>query len=80
MLLIVTFLLPIVGGALTLKMKTEEKKRRAVYIALTLLTDLLLGIALFAGGSITVAHFAENVNLTFSLDGLGRVAAVVLCL
>ncbi len=77
MLLIVTFLLPIVGGALTLKMKTEEKKRRAVYIALTLLTDLLLGIALFAGGSITVAHFAENVNLTFSLDGLGRVAAVV---
>lgn len=77
MLLPITFLLPIVGGALTAKIKTDEKKRRAALVALILLTDLLLGLSLAAGGEITLARFADNVTLTFRFDSLGRVAAVV---
>ena len=77
MILPITCLLPVIGGIFIASMKQDAAKRRAVCSALVVATDILLVFALRSRASVTVAVFAENVSMTFRLDGLGRLFAIV---
>ena len=76
MMLVISFLLPILGGVVLGFRKMDDRQRRRFAIALLLVSDLFLVFALMSRSPLTLVRFAERVTLTFCLDNLGRVFAV----
>ena len=76
MSLVISFLTPIIGGAIIGFCKMGAIKRRRLCIALLVLSDLLLLIALFSGRGVTLVHLTDRVTIGFRLDQVGRVFAV----
>ena len=77
MLLPVSFLIPVIGGAMIPALKMSPARRRVMCVCLLVLTDLFIVLALRSGDSFTVARFAEHVTMSFHADGLGRIFAIV---
>ena len=72
MIMILAFLFPLAAGIIASAVKMGDRARKGLYAAIMLLTDVLCVPLLMKGGEITLMCFAENVTLTFRLDGIGR--------
>ena len=72
MLTLSSCLFPFVMGIVFLFIKGESRKRHILYFATAILTDLLVILAMRAGGEVVLTRFSENLSLRFAVDGLGK--------
>lgn len=75
-LMLCTFLLPLIGGAVLPLFHLEDRKRRSIYVqVVTTLTSLMaLGLLLRRPeGTLTLFHMTDELSLALRLDGAGSV-------
>ena len=75
-LMLCTFLLPLIGGAVLPLLHLENRKRRSIYVqVVTTLTSLMaLGLLLRRPeGTLTLFHMTDELSLALRLDGAGSV-------
>lgn len=81
--LFVVVLLPILGGIGIYFMKNQIRLRRIYTLAITLITAVFVWVLILnrPSGSFALLQFTKNLNISFSLDGLGCLfAGMISCL
>ncbi len=82
-ILFIAILLPLAGGIGIYFIQNHIRLRRVYTLAITLLTTLLVWLLILnrPSGSFILLHFTQNLNISFSLDGLGCLfAGMISCL
>ena len=79
MLLLATILFPIIFGIVASFAKIDMPTRKRCYTGILLMTDVLALLSMMAGKAVTPVVFSDNLNLSFTLDGVGKLflAAII---
>ena len=73
MLIIFSFLFPIIAGIVCSVRKAQTpQKQREWYIWTLVITDVLGLLAIFFGSPFTLARFSDRLSLSFGIDAVGR--------
>lgn len=72
MLMIAAILIPVIGGIAVSVISAGDRTRKALYACVVILTDVVAVCAAAGDSAVLVGRFAEDVEILFRADTLGR--------
>lgn len=75
-LMLLTFLLPLAGGAVMPLLKLDDRRRRSIYVQVVTTATSVLALCLLIvrpAESLTLLHMTDSLALTLRLDGAGSI-------
>ena len=75
-LMLLTFLLPLAGGAALPLLKLDDRRRRSIYVQVVTTATSVLALCLLIARpteSLTLLHMTDSLALTLRLDGAGSI-------
>ena len=75
-LMLLTFLLPLAGGAALPLLNLDDRRRRSIYVQVVTTATSVLALCLLIARpteSLTLLHMTDSLALTLRRDGAGRI-------